>query len=146
MNSGESVIINHQRNSLKYFKADEDGIYQLNQTIFSPNSIEDVTICPSEEYLAFSTRNNEQHLHKNNINVFSHLATYTCSSGYAHFITFSRDCSWLAYICTSKQVILYKNMDPFTFIQSLNFSSIPSNVKISDQTMLITYQNSAGVN
>ena len=146
MGSSKSVVINQGKHYLKCFKPDEDGLYQLDQTIFSPDRIEDMALCPAEQYLAFATRSNEQHLHQNNANVFSHLKTYNCPSGYASFITFSQDCSWLAYICTNKQVILYKNIDAFTFIQKMTFPNVPSNVKIGGVDMLVTCQSAAGFN
>ena len=39
MTSNYSIIINQGRNYLKSFKLNDDGIYQLDQTIFSLNSI-----------------------------------------------------------------------------------------------------------
>ena len=63
--------------------------------------------------------------------------TESCSSGYPKKIAFSHDRQWMAFGCTNNDVQIYRNMPPFTLVQTLTAASLPFDLAISDSSLFV---------
>ena len=77
--------------------------------------------------------------------MFTIALSESCSSGYPERIALSHDCQWIAFSCTNNEVKIYRNMPPFTLVQTLTTVSLAVDLAISGSHLFVVSSSPSAI-